>query len=361
MSNVVSILLIVSILISVGLILIASFDVTAQMNLFGNTARDLLYSHVVKLIIGAFLMTVAMIVDYKIHIKLAQFYYFLSLGLLLIPFFLPKINGTSRWISLPGFSFQPSELAKIVLIISLSVYISQNKEQMKTFYTGFLKPLLLSLPFLALIVLEPDLSTSVVLLLLVLMMLYSHGARGAYIFMTVLLLFAIFYLALNNGFFLKDYQLWRLRTFLEGNHPEQVSKAIQALREGGLVGKGVGLGEVKLAVPAVVSDFILAAAGEEFGMIGIIAITLLFFLLVSIMLRLAEKLQDTFATAYITGFSFLIILQVLVNLGVVTGALPVTGVTLPFLSYGGSSIITMLLGLGVVINTLTHSDGSERS
>lgn len=359
MSNAVPILLIVSILVSVGLILIASFDVATQMNIFGNISRNLFYSHVVKLVIGAFLMTLTMLIDYKVHIRLVQFYYFVAVGFLMMPFFLPEINGSNRWINLAGFTFQPSELAKIVLIISLSAYISHNKDHMREFYKGFLKPLLLSLPFLVLILAEPDLSTSLVLLFLILMLLYSHGTRGAYIFVVVLLIFVLFYLAVNKGFFLKDYQLWRLRTFLEGNHPDQVSKAIQALREGGLAGKGIGLGEVKLTIPAIVSDFILAAAGEEFGMIGIIAITVLFFLLVSILLKFAERLQDTFATSYITGFSFLIILQVLVNLGVVTGTLPVTGVTLPFLSYGGSSIITMLTGLGIVINIVTH--GSEEA
>ncbi len=359
MSNAVPVLLIVSILISIGLILIASFDIASQMNVFGNVSRNLLYSHVIKLIIGVFLMALTMVIDYKFHIKLSQFYYFLTVGLLLMPFFLPEVNGSNRWIQFAGFTFQPSEFAKITLIISVSVYISHNKDHMKEFYRGFLKPVLLSLPLLALVLAEPDLSTSLVMLFLVLLMLYSHGTRGVYIFMTVCMLLIVFYLALKTGFFLKDYQLWRLRTFLEGNYSEQVSKAIQALREGGLAGKGIGLGEVKLSVPAIVSDFILAAAGEEFGMIGIIAITALFFVLVSILLKLAERLQDAFATSYISGFSFLIILQVLVNLGVVTGSLPVTGVTLPFLSYGGSSIITMLGGLGVIINIVTR--GSDEN
>lgn len=359
MSNALPILLIVSILISVGLILIASFDIASQMNVFGNLSNNLFYSHLMKLAIGAFLMTLTMLIDYRLHIKLAQFYYFLSIGLLLMPLFLPDINGSKRWISLAGFTFQPSEFAKIALLISLSVYISNNKDHMREFYKGFLKPLLLSTPFLFLILIEPDLSTSLVLLFLVFMLLFSHGTRGAYIFVTILLIFALFYFAVSKGFLLKDYQLWRLRTFLEGSHPDQVSKAIQALREGGLAGKGVGLGEVKLTIPAIVSDFILAAAGEEFGTIGIIAVTTLFFLLVSILLKLVEKVQDTFATAYITGFSFLIILQVLVNLGVVTGTIPVTGVTLPFVSYGGSSIITMLASLGIVINIVTH--GSEET
>ncbi|WP_041083230.1 FtsW/RodA/SpoVE family cell cycle protein [Thermotoga profunda] len=359
MSNAVPILLIVSILISVGLILIASFDIASQMSVFGSTSSNLFYSHIVKLLIGAFLMTVTMMMDYRIHIKFAQFYYFLAIGLLLMPFFLPEINGSNRWITLAGFTFQPSEFAKIVLIISLSTYISHNKEHMREFYRGFLKPLLLSSPLIILILIEPDLSTSLILFFLVLLLLYSHGTRGAYVFMTVLLIFVLFYLALKTGFLLKDYQLWRLRTFLQGDHPDQVSKAIQALREGGWAGKGVGLGEVKLAIPAIVSDFILAAAGEEFGIIGIIIITTLFFLLVSILLRFVEKFQDAFVTSYITGFSFLIILQVLVNLGVVTGTLPVTGVTLPFLSYGGSSIMMMLAGLGIVINIVTH--GSEEN
>ncbi|MEJ5229038.1 FtsW/RodA/SpoVE family cell cycle protein [Pseudothermotoga sp. U03pept] len=359
MTDAVPILLVVSILISVGIILIASVDIGAQMNIFGNLARNLLYSHILRLAIGTFLMAAAMLVDYRIHMKLAQFYYFTVIGLLLIPLFFPEINGSKRWINLPGFSIQPSEIAKIALLLCLSAYIAQNREHMREFYRGFFKPLLMSLPILGLILIEPDLSTSLILFLVVILMLYSHGTRAIYISMTLILLFILFFSALKTGLFLKDYQLWRLRTFLEGNFPDQVSKAVQALREGGLAGKGVGLGEVKLAIPAVVSDFILAAMGEEFGMIGIIVIVVLFFILIAVLLKLTQRLEDAFATSYIVGFSFLIMLQVLVNLGVVTGTLPVTGVTLPFISYGGTSIITMLLGLGVVINMVTHGSDEK--
>ncbi|ABV33204.1 MULTISPECIES: FtsW/RodA/SpoVE family cell cycle protein [Pseudothermotoga] len=357
MNEAISVLLVVAILISVGIVAIASIDIAAQMNVFGNFSRDLLYSHVGKLCVGVVLMIIASMFDYRNHIKFSWFYYFFALGLLSLPFFFPGANGSRRWVSISGANFQPSEFAKIIFIIIIATYISQNKERMGEFVSGFLKPLLYSFPFFALIVLEPDLSTTMIFIFLALLMLYSHGTKGRYIFLTLLGLFSVFYIAGKTGIILKDYQIWRLRTFINGQVPEQVSKALQAIREGGLTGKGLGIGEVKVSVPAVVSDFILAAVGEELGLIGILGIIILFFILIALLLKHAEKLQDTFATAYISGFSFLIMLQVMVNLGVVTGTLPVTGVTMPFMSYGGSSIVTMMAGLGIVINILTR--GSE--
>ena len=356
-SHALALLIITAVLIAVGLIVISSLEVSAQMNLYGGVARDIFRSHVTKLSIGVVLMIITCFVDYRYHEKYAWFYYVLALFLLLIPYTLPPVAGSRRWILLPGFSFQPSEFAKFAAIVCCAAYIKKRREKLNSFIHGFLKPLLLVLPVLLLIAFEPDLSSSLIILLVVLLMLYSHGGRLLYLLSTFGSMALLFFIAEKFGILLKGYQLSRLKAFFSGDLPEQVLQAVRAFREGGFLGKGVGLGEVKLSVPAVVTDFIFAAIGEELGLIGIVGVVLLFFLLVWTMLKLVESSSDTFVTAFVSGLALLIMVQVLVNLGVTSGTLPVTGVTLPFVSYGGSSLATMMVSLGVVINMATS--GSE--
>lgn len=352
-----ALLIITAVLIAVGLVVISSLEVSAQMNLYGGVARDIFRSHVMKLSIGAILLVITCFVDYRYHEKYAWFYYILALLLLLIPYTLPPVAGSRRWILLPGFSFQPSEFAKFATIVSCAVYIKKHKDQMRSLVDGFLKPLGLVIPILVLILLEPDLSTSIIILLVVLLMLYSHGGKFIYVFSVLGSLGFVFYLAQRFGILFETYQISRLKAFFSGDLPEQVMQAVRAFKEGGLLGKGMGLGDVKLSVPAVVTDFIFAAIGEELGLIGIVGVVVLFFLLVWTMLKLVETSSDAFVTAFVSGLALLIMIQVMVNLGVVSGMFPVTGVTLPFVSHGGSSLTMMLASLGVVINMATS--GSE--
>jgi len=352
-----ALLIVTAVLIAVGLIVISGLEVSAQMNLYGGAARDILRSHIMKLAIGTVALTVMCFVDYRYHERYASFYYILAVVLLILPYAFPPVAGSRRWILLPGFSFQPSEFAKLAVIVCVASYVKKHRDRMKSFVHGFLKPVLLISPIVLLIALEPDLSSALIVFFIVLLILYSHGSRAIYILSTVGLLASFFYITQKFGIILKGYQLSRLKTFFSGDLPEQVMRAVRAFKEGGLIGKGVGLGEVKLTVPAVVTDFIFAAIGEELGLIGIVGVVSLFFLLVWTMLKLVENANDTFVTGFVSGLALLIMVQVLVNLGVVSGLLPVTGVTLPFLSHGGSSIVVMMASIGVVVNIATS--GSE--
>ncbi len=360
MSECVSAIFVVSILIVVGMLLISSVDVASQLVLFGGIYRNIFTEHVERLVVGVIFMIITAMIDYKVHEKLAFFYYLLSIGLLIMPLFHPAVGGSHRWVSLGSFNFQPSEFAKIAVIIFLSNYISQNKSRIREFYRGFLLPVLSVLPILGLILIEPDLSTTAILFVLILLLLYSHGVKGLYVLATICFLVILVLGLARMNILLHDYQLERLRSFFQGQIPEQVSRALQAIREGRMLGEGLGTGTVKLTVPAVATDFILAVLGEELGLVGIIGVMTLFIILVGVLLKSLEKITDTFATCYVTGFSFLILIQFLVNLGVVSGGMPVTGVTLPFVSYGGSSLVTMLAAFGIVVNILTRQPaGSE--
>lgn len=352
-----ALLIVTAILIAVGLVVISGLEVSAQMNLYGGVARDIFRSHIMKLAVGVVLMIVMCFVDYRYHERYVSFYYMLAIVLLILPYAFPPIAGSRRWILLPGFSFQPSEFAKLATIVCMASYIKKNKDRMKSFVHGFLKPMLLICPIVLLIILEPDLSSALIVFFIALLVLYSHGSRMIYVISTFGLIAFFFYVAQRFGVFLRGYQISRLKAFFSGDLPEQVMQAVRAFKEGGLIGKGVGLGEVKLSVPAVVTDFIFAAIGEELGLVGIVSVVSLFFLLVWTMLKLVENSNDTFVTGFVSGLALLIMIQVLVNLGVVSGLLPVTGVTLPFMSHGGSSIAIMMASIGVVVNMATS--GSE--
>ncbi|WP_052463495.1 FtsW/RodA/SpoVE family cell cycle protein [Thermotoga caldifontis] len=356
-SHALALLIITAVLIAVGLVVISSLEVSAKMNLYGGVAREIFRSHVTKLVVGVVLLVITSFVDYRYHEKYAWFYYVLAIFLLVLPYAFPPVAGSRRWILLGNFSFQPSEFAKFALIVCCGAYIKKHQDRMRSFVDGFLKPFLMAIPVLILVFLEPDLSSCIVIMLVVMLMLYSHGTRLIYVLSTLASLGFLFIAAQKFGILLKGYQISRLKAFFTGDLPDQVMQAVRALKEGGLVGKGVGLGEVKLSVPAVVTDFVFAAIGEELGLVGIIAVVLLFFLLVWTMLKLVESSRDVFVTSFVSGLSLLIMVQVLVNLGVVAGMFPVTGVTLPFISYGGSSMAVMMASLGVVVNMATS--GSE--
>ena len=351
-----SIAISVCILIAIGIVIMSSVDIASQMATWGNEAWGLLTKHIGKIAAGIVVLTVLAFVPYRKHLKLVVLYYFLTLGLLALPFISEPTLGSKRWIYIGNFSFQPSELAKISLILFISSYIYQNKENMSKFFKGFVIPILMVSPCFLLILLEPDLSTTAILMLVILLMLYSHGAKGVYILTCFLIIALVFYVSYTQGLFLKNYQISRFNMFVQGKLPEQVQKAIQSVKEGGLLGKGLGLGEVKITIPAVISDFVFAVIGEEMGLVGIIVTVALYWWLIRVLIKSVEKLSsDAFATAYITGFSCLIFLQVLVNLGVMVGFLPVTGVTLPFISHGGSSIIAFFAGLGIALNIVSST------
>lgn len=358
----------VLVLISVGLLTMASLELLEEYSSpLGK--QNLFLSHLGKVLMAFMFFLLFLYLDYKLLFKKRVIVvgYFLSILMLILLFldlpFVEKDLGARRWFNLGYFSFQPSEFAKVYLIVFLSWYIDKHQDEMKKFFAGFLKPLLLVSPILFLILMEPNLSTFLLLLLTTLFVLYVGETRGIYVLGFLALLVLLGVMGFKTGFvghLLEEYQFERLKMFLSGNLSEQVSRALESIKEGGVLGKGIALGESKLVVPVITTDFILAAVGEELGYIGLAIVLFSFYGLVHTLVKLSAKMyNDLVVRNFIAGFAILIMLQVMVNVGVVAGLIPVTGMPLPFVSHGGSSMAVSMAGLGIIGNMVLEK-GTER-
>ncbi len=302
-----------------------------------------------KLLVSIVFFLIASSIDYRVHSdpQMLLIYHTITLSLLASTFFFG--GSAHRWLRIGGFSFQPSEIAKILVILTVAYRVSKG-ESTGNFWKGVLRPLVDISPLVVLVALEPDLSTSLLLLFLAILMIYTAGAKLGHVLIVIGVLIGMVILAFSTGL-MKSYQIRRLTTFFEGKVSEQVMRALESVRSGGILGKGISLGEVKMTVPVVESDFVLAVVGEELGYVGIAVLLLSYLGLVYSLIRAAEKsVEDPFGRMIIVGYAYLVMLQVMVNVGVSTGMLPITGITLPFVSKGGSSLLSFMTGLGIVFN-----------
>ncbi len=283
--------------------------------------------------------------------KLA-FLAFVFLGVVLIPGIGAVRGGSRAWLGIGSFGIQPSELAKFAIILFLAHYLADAGDRMESFTRGLLPPLLLSLTAVFLIMLEPDLGQSVVLVGAAVVLLFAAGARIRHL----LYLAAVGLLGFVALVAAAPYRLDRVTAFLNPwKYPlkegYQIIQSLYAIGSGGVLGLGLGHSHQKfLYLPEPQTDFIFSILGEELGLIGGVMVLLLFGILVWRGFRTAIYAQDAFGSLLAAGITGMIAIQVLINIGVVTGSIPATGITLPLLSYGGSSLTLMLTGIGVVLN-----------
>ncbi len=310
---------------------------------------------VISAVIGIVLMLILAIFDYRIHLKLRGAYSFILLIALVVALFYPTHLRAHRWFFIGGISIQPSEYLKIYILILLAEHISSAPDKMQTFWYGVLYPFL-RLSILSLLVLvEPDVSTFFLIILCAFTLLYIGGCRKFH-----LLLFALgcgivaFLFYKIHG--VPSYQIRRLMDFVAGSNNIQNEAGELAMMRGGLLGVGLGEGSLKYYIPMQFTDFIAATIGEELGFVGIAAIILLYFGMMKYMFDLVfTYVTDDFGRMFVIGYAVLIAYQTLINLGVVAGLLPVTGMTLPFISYGGSSLSALLIGFGIVLSVIRHA------
>ena len=269
-----------------------------------------------------------------------------------------RVGVARRWLTTPWFAFQPSELGKMALLIFIAYSLAKKGDRIKEFLQGFLPIIGISGIMILLVILEPDMGTAIFLGLLTMVLLFIGGTRFSYLLMVPLIAAPGLY------FFIKhfNYGYRRLMAFL---HPWedmqgmgfQIIQSFVALSSGGLWGVGLGDSKQKLFfLPAAHTDFILAILGEELGYIGIILVILLFALLIWRGVRIALRTEDTFGAHLAMGITTMIALQVIINMGVVLGLLPTKGLTLPFISYGGTSVIVNLVAVGILLN-ISASEG----
>lgn len=339
-------LLITLLIIALGLSAIYSVDLSR--------GEDLIYfpTQLLALALGVGLIFIVGFFHVSVYHASAKLAYLTAVLLLIgVLFFGENIRGTTGWFRLGGFSFQPAEFAKVALIIFLAWWASQHGRRFDrwqfVFTSGFFTVLLAGL-----IMLQPDLGSALVLGGIWFLMLFLTGAKKRYIFGLVILflLTALF----SWAFLFKDYQKERLMTFVDPNRDPlgsgyNVTQSIIAIGSGQFFGRGLGFGSQSQLhfLPEAQTDFIFAVISEELGFLGSGVLVILYFLLLWRLLHIAVQANDDFSTYLVLGILLLFFIQFIINVGGATGFLPVTGVTLPFVSYGGSSLMINLLLIGI--------------
>ncbi len=301
-------------------------------------------------------------IDYHYWFSLSALMYWVSIALLLVIFVIGTVSfGAARWITTGLFNIQPSEIAKIVMIIVLAAYFSKNKDNPRNLlWIG--RSFVMSFFMVIWILLQPNLSMSLVIMVMWFAMMWVSGLPTKYLIIIALVglaVVALFMVLLATGAkipFIQDYQLKRVANFLfpdpNARHGDtyNVDQALISIGSGGLTGQGYGHGsQVQLRYLKVRhTDFIFAAMAEEFGFIGTVIIVSLLVFVIFRCFRAASRASDMFGSLIAYGFGFLIFFQTAVNIGVNLKVIPVTGLTLPFISYGGSSLLSLALGIGLV-------------
>lgn len=302
--------------------------------------------------LGGFAMWVGARMDYRRLRQLTYPLLLLSMLLLAAALLAPQRNGASRWIPLGPLTFQPVEVAKLGLVTYLAYSLGRKADQVKTFTIGFVPHLVVCGMMMVLLLKQPDLGSSIVIGATTLGMLFMAGTRVSYIMLAVLGAAPIAYHFVVGT-------PWRLQRFLAYFNPEafasgqayQFLQARLAMGSGGLFGAGLGDGHQALGyMPEAHNDFILAPIGEEMGYFGVALVLVLFAILLWRGIRAALGARDVFGGYLAFGITLLFGVQVLFNVGVVLGMVPNKGITLPLVSYGGSSLVITMFLVGLVLN-----------
>lgn len=308
----------------------------------------------VWMVLGFAVMLFVISIDYINYYRWSPYFYLFNLLFLLLVIFIGKeAGGASRWINLYVFDFQPSELAKVIIIISFARLLVDYKDRLEEF-SGVLLLLLYIVAPILLIFLQPDLGTALVFIVIFFGMLYMAGVPARYLGLLAGAGMVAFPLLWSQ---LQDYQKMRLIVFI---NPEldplgygyQLTQSVIAIGSGGFSGKGIYEGtQARLQfLPAQHTDFIFSVLGEEMGFFGALILLLLYFFLIYRILKIASLSKDSFGALICTGVATIIIFQVLVNIGMALSIMPVTGLPLPFMSYGGNSIIMNMTCIAMVLN-----------
>jgi cell division protein FtsW len=285
-----------------------------------------------------------------------------GLVLVLVPGVGRVAGGARRWIDLGLLSFQPAEAAKVALVLYLARSLARKKERMRMFSIGFLPHLLVAGLLMGLVLLEKDLGTAVILFVVLFVMLFAGGAKVSYLLGAMVLAGVVGWRLVAGT----PYRMQRITAFLDPwRHRDgvgfQIVESLIGIGNGGWTGQGLGEGKGKLFyLPAAHTDFIAAVVAEETGLLGTVAVLSLFGLVVWRGLRATWRAPDAFGCYLALGITTLLGAQALVNLAVVFGLLPTKGLTLPFVSYGGSSLMTLLAAAGMLLSVSGSHGGFLR-
>lgn len=337
-----------ALLLAIGTIVVySSSSPLTQQERFGYDSTYFLRRHIFKLFIGLCALMLTLKLDYHWFRKLTLLFLlvtFILLALIII------LKG-GRWFRVGPISFQPSELAKFSIVIYLADFLERKRELIGKFRRGILPPLLVVGTTFVFVAIEPDFSTAFVILSLAGIMLFLGGARLRHLLTIGLSSLPLLFYFIQKA----DYRTARIWAFL---HPledtrklgYQLHQSLISLGSGGLLGTGIGEGRAKLFfLPQPHTDLILSSIGEEMGFLGIVTVFLLFFLFLLRGVRASVRAPDLYGSFLGLGLLGMIGLGFILNVGVACGRLPTTGLPLPFISYGGSSLLFCLMGSGIIL------------
>ncbi len=306
-------------------------------------------------IFGIVLLVLFRHIPYRIYRHLAYPSLFLAFGFLAaiqVSGFGFSAGGSARWLRFGNFSFQPSELARFVLVIYLAHSLSKKKDKIREFKIGFLPHVLVMGILTVPIFMQPDFGSIVILCAITWLMLYIGGVRIWHLFTSIMFLLPIAYFLMINA----DYRIRRIMSFLDPwqsptGEGYQIVHSLMAFGSGGIWGAGIGKGYQKLFyLPEPHTDFIFSVIGEELGLVGVMIILGLYSMILWRGVDTARNARDYFGSFLAIGFTVSIGLQVCVNMGVSLGLLPTKGLALPFLSYGGTSLLISMASIGILMN-----------
>lgn len=337
-------------LVFIGVVMVFSASAIVSHEKF-DTSYLFLIKQIIWTVMGVFLMLVLARIDYNKLQKFSRPLMVFSFSLLVLVLLIES-GEIKRWLRFGMVNFQPSEMAKICLILYIADVLDRKGSKLQDFKKGLLPILAVAGVFLILIYAEPDLGTAVILGLVVLAMLFMGGVRLSHLLSLVLASIPLLYFAV----FHVGYRRERILTFINPwadaqRIGYQIVQALLALGSGGFFGKGLGASRAKLFfLPEPYTDFIFSIIGEELGFLGASLIIFLFVIIAWRGLHIATRAPNQFGNLLAAGITFLITFQAVLNISIVTACLPTKGITLPFLSYGGSSLVFSLAGVGILLN-----------
>ncbi len=347
------------ILLAVGIVMVYSASSFYAM-FHNNDSMYYLKRQSLFTVIGLIAMAFMIKFDYHRLRSLTTKLLIITIPLLFAVFFFPAVNGAKRWIQIGALSFQPSELAKYVVVLFLAMSIDLKGDGIKEFWKGIVPYLGVAGIFAAMVLAEKNLSIAAIIMIVTFILLFVAGGRIKHLFGIVfpaLLTLALFFI------FSSDYRRARMLNFTNpwkdaAGDGYQLIQSFYALGSGGITGLGLGQSRQKiLYMPEPHNDFIFAIIGEELGLIGCLFVIALFVIFIWRGIKVAIKAKDTYGKLLATGITSIIAVQAIINIAVVTGSMPVTGVPMPFISCGGTSLVINLTAMGILLNISRQVEG----
>lgn len=353
---------------SVGLILLGLILVMSASSTYSEFKFDSVYhlftSHLSKVLLGFIFMGLFCFIPYELYKEYSKHAVIgIVLILILTLIFAPAYKGAGRWISLGFITFQPADPAKLILIIHLAALIESKRQFISDFRNGFIYLFFWVIIICGLILIQPNISNAILLAFISIVLLYIGGAKFTHILTSS---FACLF-AGGLGAMIFPHSRGRILSFFNslssgGDLNIQVKQALLGLGSGGIFGVGIGHGrQSNLFLPEAYGDFIFAVMGEELGFIGAVAVITCYLILFISGVIIAKRTVDRFGQLLAFGISFTIIIYAFINIAVSTGLFPTTGLPLPFISYGGTSLIFLSISIGILINIAISNSSEKRT